>query len=69
MGRNKPFALGMYVPTMLLNATYVPDIHAAARNHPGADLELPPTCLLVYDREVVPKRFDYGICSCHTRCT
>jgi hypothetical protein len=58
----------MYVPTMLLNVTYVPDIHAAARNHPGADLELPPTCLLVYDRDVVPKRFDYGICSCHTRC-
>jgi hypothetical protein len=42
-------------------AAYVPDIHAAARNHPGADLELPPTCLLVYDREVVPKRCDYEV--------
>ena len=69
MGRNKPFALRMYVPTVLLNATYVPDIHAAAHRHPAADLELPPTCLLGYGREVVPKRFDlltsYGVHARH----
>jgi hypothetical protein len=65
----QPFAPRRYVPTMLLDTTYVPDIHAAALNHPGADLELPPTCLLVYDRDVVPKRFDYSTCSCHTRRT
>jgi hypothetical protein len=47
---------------MLLNAAHVLDI-------PAADLELPPTCLLVYDREVVPEPFDYSVCSRHTGCT
>jgi hypothetical protein len=43
-------------PVILLSIIYIPDTNPPARNHPAADLELPPTCLLIYDRGTAPKR-------------
>jgi hypothetical protein len=45
-------------PTVLFTHNLRPDFHTLARNHPAADLELPPACLLVYTPEVARKLFN-----------
>ena len=45
-------------PSLPIYIDYTSDIYHEARNHPAADLELPPTCLLIYDRDTAPGRFN-----------
>ena len=55
---NKPHSSSRNVhPALLLVIFYIFDTHTAARNHPAADLELLPTCLLRYDLGSAPKHF------------